>query len=327
MKHKEKILVTGAGGFLGTYIVKELLKNNYEVHSFSRSKYKMLEQLGVAEHQGNLENFESIKNSLLGINGVIHCASKVGMNGNYQDFYNANVLGTENLVRAMKELGIKKLVYTSTPSVVFGKDDLINADETTPYPKKYLTAYAQTKMLAEKKVIAANDANFWSVSLRPHLVFGPGDLNLIPRLLEARKKNKLKIVGDGKNLVDVLYVQNAANAHILALKALETNPQVRGQSYFIGQGPVVLWDFINAILKHKGLPPVEKKIPLAVAYAIGAVIEFLLKITGKSDVHPPMSRFIALQLGKSHCFSHVKAEKDLGFRPKFTIEEAITKLD
>lgn len=327
MNPKVKILVTGAGGFLGGYIARELHQNDYEVHSFSRSKYQILEQMGVIEHQGNLENFENIKNALVGMDGVIHCASKVGMNGNYQDFYNANVIGTENVIRAMKELGIKKLVYTSTPSVVFGKDDLINADETTPYPDKYLSAYAQTKMLAEKKVIEANDANFWSISLRPHLVFGPGDLNLIPRLLEARKKNKLKIVGDGKNLVDVLYVENAANAHILALEALETNPQVRGQCYFIGQGPVVLWDFINTILKHKGLPPVKKKIPLKIAYWIGAVIEFFLKITGNADLHPPMSRFIALQLGKSHCFSHAKAEKDLGFRPKYSIEDAIAKLD
>ena len=182
-------------------------------------------------------------------------------------------------------------------------------------------------MLAEKSVLAANDNKFFTVSLRPHLIFGPGDLNLIPRLIEARKKNKLKIVGDGKNKVDVIYVENAAHAHLLALKALDTNPKVRGQAYFIGQGPVVLWDFINLILKQKNLPPVTKKIPLSVAYAIGAVIELVLKITGNADVHPPMSRFIALQLGKSHYFSHKNAEMDLGFTPKFSIEEAILKID
>lgn len=326
MNHKEKILVTGAGGFLGYYIAKDLLKNDYEVHSFSRTKYQKLEKLGIIEHQGNLENFNSIKTALIGIDAVIHCASKVGMNGKYQDFFNANVLGTENLIKAMKDLGIKKLVYTSTPSVVFGKENLINADETTPYPTSYLTAYAETKMLAEKKVIEANDQSFWSISLRPHLVFGPGDLNLIPRLLEARRQNKLKIIGDGKNLVDILYVENAAQAHLLALKALSSNPKVRGQNYFIGQGPVVLWDFINTILKKNGLLPVSTKIPLSLAYALGALIEFFLMITGNTNLHPPMSRFIALQLGMSHCFSHDKAENELGFKPKFSIEQAINKL-
>jgi nucleoside-diphosphate-sugar epimerase len=325
MNNSEKILVTGAGGFLGSYIARDLLKEKFEVHSFSRSLYKSLDDIGVIQHTGHLENYEEIKSALVGKDAVIHCASKVGMNGLYDDFYSANVSGTENLIKAMKELGIKKLVYTSTPSVVFGKDDLINADETTPYPKKFLSKYAETKMLAEKKVIEANGANFYSISLRPHLVFGPGDLNLIPRLIEARKKNKLKIVGNGKNLVDVLYIENASQAHLLALKALETNPKVRGQCYFIGQGPVVLWDFINQILKKNDLPPVTKKVHLSIAYIIGALIEFFLHLVGKSNTHPPMSRFIALQLGKSHYFSHKKAEKDLDFHPMISIDEAVQR--
>jgi nucleoside-diphosphate-sugar epimerase len=282
--------------------------------------------LGVIQHTGDLENFGNVKEALIGIDAVIHCASKVGMNGRYQDFYNANVLGTENLIKAMKETGIKKLVYTSTPSVVFGKEDLIDADETTPYPEFYLTAYAETKMLAEKKVLEANDTNFWSVSLRPHLVFGHGDLNLIPGLLQARKKNRLKIIGDGKNKVDVIYVENVAIVHIQALEKLVTNPTIRGQAYFLGQGPVVLWDFINLILKNNGLEAVEKKIPLSLAYFMGAIIEFLFFITGKHNTQPPMSRFIALQLGKSHYFNHAKAAKDLDFKPIISIAEAITKL-
>jgi nucleoside-diphosphate-sugar epimerase len=327
MNPKEKILVTGAGGFLGGYIVKELLKNNYEVHSFSRGSYKQLEKLNVVQHLGSLEKYDDIKSALRGVDAVIHCASKVGMLGNYQDFFQTNVIGTENIIKAMKELNISRLVYTSTPSVVFGKDDLINADETTPYPAKYLTAYAETKMLAEKKILAANDLNFWTISLRPHLVFGPGDQNLIPRLLIARKKNKLKIIGDGKNLVDVLYVENAAHAHLLALKALSLNPIVRGQAYFIGQGPVVLWDFINLVLQSKKLLPVQKRISLPLAYCIGAVIELMLYISGKQNIHPPMSRYIALQLGKSHYFNHQKAANDLGFIPLISIDEAIKRLD
>lgn len=324
---KEKILVTGAGGFLGGYIVRELLKHNYEVHSFSRKTYTFLNDLGVIQHQGDLEKIEDIKTALTKIDGVIHCASKVGMHGSFKSFYKANVEGTLNLITAMKELKIKNLVYTSTPSVVFGQDDLLNADETTPYPKKFLTSYAHTKMLAEKIVIEANDANFFTVSLRPHLIFGPGDLNLIPRVIEARKKNKLKIIGDGTNLVDVIYVENAATAHRLALLALATNAKTRGSTYFIGQGPVKLWDFTNLVLSHYGLPIVDKRISISMAYYIGALIEFFIYIFRLHNVHPPMSRFIALQLGKSHYFNHHKAETELGFIPKISIEDAIKNLD
>ena len=325
MKIKQKILITGAGGFLGSYVAKELLKHDYEVHSFSRKRYNELDRLGVIQHQGDLGDLNSLKISLQNIDGVIHCASKVGMNGNYKDFYQANVIGTRNLISAMKELNIQKLVYTSTPSVVFGKDDLINADESAPYPKKFLSTYAQTKMLSEIEVLAANSESFWTVSLRPHLIFGPGDLNLIPRIVEARKKNKLKIVGNGKNLVDVIYVENAATAHRLAFEKLKANSKIRGQAYFIGQGPVNLWDFTNSLLKKYSLPPVTKKIPVWMAFYIGAIIEFFLFITNQKNIHPPMSRFIALQLGKSHYFNHKKSFNDLGFNPDISIDEALER--
>ena len=307
-------------------MLKNYLKKQYEVHSFSRSKYKSLEILGVTQHQGNLEDFESLRNSLIGINAVIHSASRVGMNGTYEDFYKANVIGTENLIKAMKELGIRKLVYTSSPSVVFGKEELINADESTPYPKKFLSKYAQTKMIAEKIVIEACNKNFWAVSLRPHLIFGNGDQNLIPRLLESRKKNKLKIIGDGKNLVDVIYVENAAYAHVLALNQLSINNEISGESFFIGQGPVVLWDFINLILKKYQLAPVKKRLPLFMAYFLGFLVEIVLTVINRPEIHPPMTRFIALQLGKSHYFNHDKASRLLNFTPLYSIDEAIKKL-
>jgi nucleoside-diphosphate-sugar epimerase len=321
---KEKILITGGGGFLGFYIVKLLLKNNYSVVSFSRSKYKYLEELNVPQICGDLTNRDDIKNALEDIDAVIHTASKVGMNGRYEDFYQSNYVGTKNLVDAMKFLKINKLVYTSTPSVVFGKNDLINADETTPYPRSYLTYYAETKMLAERYVLNNIDHSFMAVSLRPHLIFGPGDQNLVPRVLEAKKKNKLKIIGNGDNLVDVIYVENAALAHLFALNNL--NSLISGNTYFIGQGPINLWTFTNTILEHYKLEKIEKKIPLWLAYYIGAIIEITLKIFQLHQVHPPMSRFIALQLGKSHYFNHEKALKDLGNFIEFSIPEGIQKL-
>lgn len=324
---KTKILITGAGGFLGSYIARKLATNeDYEVYSFSRSHYPKLDQWKVEQRHGDLKNFSDVKAALLGMDAVIHTASQVGMWGRYEDFYATNVTGTENILNAMKELGIKKMVYTSTPSVAFGRDDLCGVDESTPYPENYLTYYAATKSTAERKVLAANSKDLSTVSLRPHLIFGPGDLNLIPRVIEAQKKGKLKIVGNGNNLVDVTYVENAADAHILALEKLSPEHSIAGKAYFLGQGPVKLWDFINKILERAGLPPVTKKISVKAAFAVGFIIESVLRLLRIYNIHPPMTRFVALQLGKSHYFSHHNLERDLGFTPSISIDEGINRL-
>jgi nucleoside-diphosphate-sugar epimerase len=322
--NSETILVTGGGGFLGTYIIKELISNNYNVISFARNSYPHLELLGVKQIRGDLQNIADINAALFNVDAVIHTASKVGMCGKYQDFYNINYIGTKNLVDAMKKNNVNKLIYTSTPSVVFGKDDIIFGNETLPYPNEYKTYYAETKMLGEKYVLENANQNFLAVSLRPHLIFGNGDLNLIPRVLATHKKNKLKIVGDGTNLVDVIPVENAALAHVMALKKIDQH--ISGNAYFIGQGPVNLWNFINEIFIKNNLPILTKKIPLKIAYAIGFMIEIILKIFNLTEIHPPMSRFIALQLGKSHYFDHTKSIQDLGNYHKFTLTESINNL-
>lgn len=322
-----KVLITGAGGFLGSYIARDLKNKNYDVYSFSRTSSPFLKTMGVHERLGDLKNFVDVKKALEGIDAVIHTASLVGMWGRYEDFFATNVVGTQNLIKAMKELNIKKLVYTSTPSVAFFKESLCGVDESTPYPEEYLTHYARTKSLAEKMVLLNNDNHsFLTVALRPHLIFGPGDKNLIPRVIEAQKKGRLKIIGDGENLVDVLYVENASHAHVLALEALEKNHPIAGKAYFLGQGPVKLWEFTNTVLQKEGLPPVLKKMSLKKAYIIGALIECFLKVFRIYNIHPPMTRFVALQLGKSHYFDHHNIENDLGFVPAISIEEGLDRL-
>ena len=320
------VLITGAGGFLGSYIAKQLVKKDYNVFSFSRTKHVLLDDLGVTQRLGDLKNYDDVKKSLENIDAVIHTAGLVGMWGRYKDFYSTNVGGTENIIEAMKELKIKKLIYTSTPSVVFEKESLNGVNETTPYSKKFLTHYAQTKSIAEKLVLSAHCESLLTVALRPHLIFGPGDMNLIPRIIKAQQQGKLKIVGDGTNLVDVIYVENAAEAHVMALEKLEFGHPISGKVYFLGQGPINLWDFINKVLLNAELPKVTKKITLQRAYALGFCIECILKFLRIYKIHPPMTRFVALQLSKSHYFSHKNIETDLGFKPKFSIDEGIDKL-
>jgi nucleoside-diphosphate-sugar epimerase len=321
-----KVLVTGAGGFLGQYIAEQLIEEGHEVINFSRNSYKSLEDIGVKTRRGNLLDIKSIENALVNIEGVFHVAGKVAMWGKWDDFYQTNTVGTKNLVDCCKKAKIKRFVYTSTPSVVFGEEEIIAADETLEYPKEYISLYAKSKMLAEKYVLENNCKDFFTCSIRPHLIFGPRDKNIIPRLLEAGSKGKLKIIGDGENLVDIIYVENAAKAHIQAFNNLVEGSNVCGSSYFIAQErPVKLWDFINTILTKSNIKPITKKISTKKAYRIGSVIEKSLKILRIWNVHPPMSRFVALQLGKSHYFKHDKAVRDFNYAPEVSIESAIEK--
>lgn len=318
-----KVLVTGAGGFLGRHLVEALQNEGHQVTNFSRSDYPDLEQKGIPTIKGDLKFYEDVKNACRGHDAVFHLASLVGMWGEYNDYFQTNVEGTRNIINACKESGIKKLIYTSSPSVVFGKTDLCGIDESNPYPKRYLNHYAKTKAMAEKEVLKANDDSLATCALRPHLIFGPGDTHLFPRLVEMAKKGRLKQIGEGKNKVDIIYVKNAVDAHLQAFEKLSIGSEVSGQAYFLGQEkPVVLWDFIDQVLAKYGQAPVDTKVSYKAAYRIASGLEFIYKIFGLKK-EPPMTRFVVKQLSCSHYFDHSKAEKQLGYVPKINIEDAL----
>jgi nucleoside-diphosphate-sugar epimerase len=324
-----RILVTGGGGFLGTHIIKELLKNpRYIVTNFSRHNYSHLEDMGVPTIRGDLTNSADVEKALLqGFDAIFHVAALAGVWGRYQDFYNINYLGTKNLIEAAEAQGVQRFIYTSTPSVVFGRNDLLGVDEECPYPKEFLTPYAETKSMAEKLVLQRNNGKtFLTCALRPHLIWGPGDPHLFPRVIQKGKEGKLRIVGDGENLVDIIYVENAAMAHVQAFEHLNPSSRVCGEAYFIGQErPVKLWDFINQILGYVKIEPVMKAIDVTTAYRLGWFFEKVFKAAGIQKPEPPMTRFVALNLGKSHYFSHEKAKRDFGYFPRVSIEEGLKR--
>lgn len=324
-----RIFITGGGGFLGTAIIKELLKNpEHKITNFARGAYPELEQLGVKTIRGDIRKKSDVEKALsLGHDVIFHVAAKAGVWGSHKEYLDINFHGTENLVEVAKKLGISKFVYTSSPSVVFGEDDLNGVDESTPYPKKYLTSYAETKAMAEKLVLAANDSEkFMSCSIRPHLIWGPGDPHLFPRVIQRGRLGKLKVVGDGENLVDIVFVENAARAHVQAMEKLTPHSRVCGQAYFIGQEqPVKLWDFINQVLAKSGIEPVMQTISVTAAYRIGWIMEKTWSLAGIHKPEPPMTRFVALNLGKSHYFSHEKAKRDFGYAAVVSTQEGLKR--
>lgn len=319
-----KILVTGGGGFLGRHLVKMLIERGHQVESFSRSNHPVLDRLGIKSIKGDLKNYSQVLAACESKDAIFHVASKVGMWGKWKDFYEINVNGTKNILNAAKEANVPYLVYTSTPSVVFDKKDITGGNENLPYTKRPQNYYQKSKIMAEKMILSQNEVK--AVALRPHLIFGEDDPHIIPKIIEKAKAGKLFKIGDGQNLVDVTYVENAAHAHILALEKLMTNPKIFGNAYFIGQeNPVNLWEFINSILSINNVPIVRKKVPLKMAYFFGVILENVYKLLGiRKD--PPMTSFVALQMGTSHYFSHRNAQLELGYFPLVSLYQAIERL-
>lgn len=323
------VLVTGGGGFLGRYIVEQLLMHGEQVRVLGRSRYPELEKLNVECVQGDLRERADVEKAVKGCEVVYHVAALAGIWGRWKDYHGINVLGTQNVIDACLAWNVERLVYCSSPSVTFNGTDQKGVDESAAYPETWLAHYPHSKALGEQAVLAAHrPGTLATCALRPHLIWGPRDQHLIPRLIERAKTGKLRIVGDGKNLVDMVFVENAAAAHVQAASALASDPEkAGGKAYFITQGaPVRLWDWINEILALDGQPPVRKQVSANVAYYAGAVMESAYKMIGRMNEEPRMTRFLARQLATHHYFDISAARHDLGYSPKVSTEEGMRRL-
>lgn len=320
------VLVTGGGGFLGLAVVKLLRERGLDVRSISRSAYDELDQLGVTQVQGDIADPKAVHQAVDGCEMVFHVAAKAGVWGSYESFYAPNVRGTANVIDACRTCGVTKLIYTSSPSVTFGGQDQDGVDEREPYPDSYLAHYPETKAEAERMVNAANGSDLATVSLRPHLIWGPGDNHLVPRVLEQGRKGRLKLVGGGRNLVDSVYIDNAATAHLNAADRLAPGSPIAGKNYFISNDePMSMADLINGILAAGGVSPVKKSVSPALAYRAGAIMESTYRLLGLSG-EPRMTRFVARQLATAHWFDIGAARRELGYQPSVSIEEGLNRL-
>jgi 2-alkyl-3-oxoalkanoate reductase len=321
------VLVTGANGFLGRYVAEQLVARGDRVRGLCRSPDAQLTALGVEMVCGDLRDRQTVIDACRNADVVYHIGGIAGMAGPWRTYYETNVLGTRHVVEGCLKHNVQRLVYTSSPSVTFDGRGQEGVDESAPYPKHWFSHYAHSKALAEQHVLAANGRNgLLTCALRPHLIWGPRDRHLIPQLLSCARRGWLRRVNDGSNMIDTVYVENAADAHLLAADALKPDSPVAGRPYFISQGePVNCWQWINEILALAGLPPVQKAISLPVAWTFGAACEVvysLLQLKGE----PPMSRFLARQLSASHYFDISRARRDFGYEPKISMAEGMRRL-
>jgi nucleoside-diphosphate-sugar epimerase len=303
------------------------LARGEQVRALVRRPAPELAALGAECVHGDIRDPQSLEVACRGVDTVFHVAAVAGLLGAWKTYYEANVVGTQNVIRACGRRGVTRLVFTSSPSVTFEGRDQRGIDESAPYARRWLAHYPRSKALAEQMILKANgQGGLLTCALRPHLIWGPGDQHLIPRLLDRARQGQLRQVGDGRNLIDAVYIENAAAAHLLASDRLLPGSPICGKAYFISNGePVSCWQWINEILRLAGLSPIERRISFRSAYAAGAVLEGLWTLVGRSD-EPRMTRFLASQLGTSHYFNISAARRDLGYEPKVSMAEGMERL-
>lgn len=321
-----RALVTGGGGFLGRYIVEQLLARGDEVTVFARGNYPELVALGARLIRGDIRDRAAITAACRGIETVFHTAALEGMWGHWMDFYTVNVGGTENVLAACEANEVVKLIYTSSPSVIFDNQPHEAVNEYRPYPLHYESPYAQTKAMAEQLVHKAGKRNgLLTVSLRPHLIWGPRDTHLLPALIARAQAGQLVQVGEGTNRVDLTFVEDAARAHLLAADALKPKSSLIGSIYFISQDePVLLWPWISDLLRDLGLPPIRRHISLQMARTAGAFWETVYRVL-RLKGEPRITRFLASELALSHYYDISRAKSAFDYAPQFTMAQAREK--
>jgi nucleoside-diphosphate-sugar epimerase len=309
-----RVMVTGGGGFLGSAIAKRLVDQGRPVRSFCRRFYPHLKLWGVEQVQGNISDAGAVAKAFEGITTVFHTAAKPGVWGAYADYYAANVTGTENVLSACKTHGIAHLVHTSSPSVIFDGSHMEGVDESVPYPAVYHAHYPKTKALAEQRVLTACRQGLKAIILRPHLIWGPYDHHLVPRIL--KRADSLRRVGNGTNRVDTIYIDNAAEAHLLAEKALMEKRNSAGSISsaipFPGNG--------GSNPLTAGHPPVKRS--FRCSHENGAVLEWTAILKLKSE---PATRFWP-GLSTAHWFDIRAAKRDLDYVPRVTTAQGLERL-
>lgn len=327
------VLVTGGTGFLGRRLVLRLHAAGRPVRVLARRPDPGLAALGIPVVTASLHDAAGLAAACAGVETVFHVAARVGVWGPEAEFQRTNVEGTEALVAACRAQGVARLIHTSSPSVVYNGRDLAGADESLPLTTACPSPYPLTKAAAERLVLAAHGPALRTTALRPHLIWGEGDPHLVPRVLQRARAGRLRIVGSGRNRVDMVHVDNAVDAHLLAEAALAAGRGATaagrdpgGRAYFITNAePVVLWDWINGLLRGLELPPVTRRVPLGVAWAAGVVAEAwwrAFRLAGE----PPVTRFVAAELAKDHWFDPGAARRDLGYEPRLSMAAGTERL-
>lgn len=313
------VLVTGATGFLGKYVVEELVEHGYQVRAFGRNSKvgRSLKNSSVSFFQGDLTKADDVLEACKGMDLVVHAGALSTVWGPWEDFYQANVLGTKYVLEACRQTGIQRLVYVSSPSIYAAPKDQLAIKESDAPEENNLNNYIRSKLASEK--LFKNYPDVPSIILRPRGLFGIGDTSILPRVINLSQKIGIPLIGDGRQLMDMTCVENVALAIRLAIEASEA----KGEVYNITNGePRAFRDLLEESLTGLGYPIKYRKIPASLLSGIASSLEFIYKTLNLKG-EPPLTRYTYYLLRYSQTLDISKAERELGYHPKISISEGI----
>jgi nucleoside-diphosphate-sugar epimerase len=313
------ILVTGGTGFLGQHLARALLAHGHQVRLLGRdmAPARALIAAGAQPIIADLRDRAAVMNACAGVDAVYHVGALSAPWGRRADFVTINVGGTAAVLEGCRRHAVRRLIYVSSPSVVFDGRDHRDLTEAAPYPRRFASVYSLTKKLGEDLVNAASWCE--SVIVRPKAIFGPGDRALLPRMIAAARQGRLPQIGDGRNLVDLTYVENVADALVRALTA----EAAIGKTYMITNDEhIPLWDVIRSVLRRLGIPSKLRQVPLQAALLAAGLMECRAALTGKE---PLLTRYSAAILGRTQTYDISAAKRDLGYAPRISVAEGIER--
>ena len=314
-----RVLVTGATSLIGRAVVARLQDRGDVVTVFQRRP----SGLATAEHLGDIADPSAVATAVAGNEAVVHLAGRVAVTGPWSQFEETNVRGTHNAIEAAREAGVGRFVHVSSPSVAHGGRSLVGAAAGAADPDKTRGHYATSKARAELVALAADTPDLAVVAIRPHLIWGPGDTQLVARIVSRARAGRLAIVGSGAALIDTTYIDNAADALVAAL---DRAPELGGRALVVSNGqPRPVRELVNRIVIAAGVEPPRIKVPYQVARTGGLVVERIWERQGRED-DPPMTSFLAEQLGTAHWFDQRETRRALGWEPAVSLAEGFRRL-
>jgi len=320
-----KVLVTGTGSLLLGGIASELVRRGDDVVCLQRRPSAFIGHQNAHEVLADICDAEAVAAAAHGCDAIIHGAARVGIVGSQKEFYETNVIGTSNILQAAELHNISRLVFVSTPSVAHTGDSLIGAPAGEAEIGRSRSYYAESKAIAERTVLNARNEHLAVVAVRPHLVWGPGDTQLVGRIVDRAASGRLAVIGTGDALVDSTYIDNAISAHVAALDALHIGSACDGKAYVVSNGePRTVNELMRSMCESAGIPFEPRHVSLALGIRLGSLIERLWPLMRSSE--PPLTRFVAEQLGTAHWFDQRAVQQDLGWTPQVSLDEGFQRL-
>ena len=321
-----KVLVTGASSLIGAGVATSLARRGENVVTFQRRAVPGLTNPSIEQLTGDIRDRDAVSRAASGCDAIIHLAAKVGVTGTWEDYRSINVDGTANVVAVAARQGIARVVHVSSPSVAHGGEPIIGGLADPPVLGRKRAWYPESKALAEIDALAAASDSLGLVAIRPHLVWGPGDTQLVGRIVERARAGRLALVGGGCALVDTTYIDNAIAALIAALDSVAPGAACSGRAYVISNGePRPIRELVRGICCAAGVSFEPRSVSLRAGQTIGSIVERVWPVVRRGD-EPPLTRFVAEQLGTAHWFDLRPAHDDLGWSPSVSIDEGLLRL-